>query len=206
MVVDTPSTTSDARTPKRKRVWTGLAYFALLAAGLVAAWHGHKFFFGHSSPADSPGELIISTGTMEQTGSGGGQSTSEPFSMAATGGGLLPMDADPAGVIPPPGSTRLSAYRGKEGGMAVEIGRYRAGGNLQSLVAYYSQAMKDRGFGPPAQKKISSQRLILVSIKDAQKLILTLQNDPKVDNIVQVFLSVMSPQAPATGPAGKSPG
>jgi hypothetical protein len=125
-------------------------------------------------------------------GERGAASGPAPFSSLAVGD-MVPINADPGGIAPPPGSSRLGCYQGKAGGVAIQNGRYECPGDLEAVSSYYLQAMKDRSFTYAGQKNISPGRLVVVFIRDATKVTLTLQTGLSLNNTVRVFLSVMRP-------------
>jgi hypothetical protein len=191
----------------KKRMRFVVLCFFLLAA-LLAAWEGHKLFSGGSQDRQPSSGPAISSGALDSGAASGalagGSLMSEqgaasgpaPFSIGPASG-MTPINADPGGIAPLSGSSRLSCYRSKAGGLALENGRYESPGDLETLSHYYLGAMKDRSFTCAGQKNVSPGRVVVVFIRDATKVTLTLQTDLSRNNMVRVFLSVMRPQEAA---------
>jgi len=156
-----------------------LLFLGLLAAGIFAAWLGHRRLRPGTPAAERSTEAPNREVMRSASGPAGGAELRAASREPARTVGLVAIDRDPQGLPAPAGALRRWAFRRKIGGVVQELAVYDHAAATQAILDHYTEILRERGFrrirspSPPgAARRVSfrkGQTHVVISLRKHDK-------------------------------------
>jgi hypothetical protein len=188
--------------PRRKEVINTLLYFALLAAGVFAAWQIHVWWTRqHRGVVEPPPDALRAI--PERGGDVGVRSllnASRPADLT----GLEELKSDPDGLVPPAQSRRLRMFRQVLGGQQRQLAKYESPGTVDEVGRYYLELLKSRGYRLLSDRSSDANRS-LVFEQDPRQVSILMEKKVSQEGLVSIVLVLTCPAPIGPEAAPKRP-